>query len=123
MKIALKFSCFRTHTVDNVPECWQYFEGFCIKTEMCFKKPKFDCVRKIEEEVEEGGGIVFDGGLDMEEDDDYDDDMWGQMDGSWWAGPETVYAGTVQVREALVTHTVVKCQHQIALQLTLLVKF
>ena len=78
---------------------------------MCFKKPKFDSVRKIEEEVEEGGGIVFDGGFDMEEDDDYDDDMWGQMDGSWWAGQETVWAGTVQVREALVTQTVIKCQY------------
>ena len=70
---------------------------------MCFKKPKFDSVMNIKEELEEGGGIVFDGGLDVEEDDDHDDDMWGHM-GLLFAGPQAVWTGTMQVRKALLTH-------------------
>ena len=76
---------------------------------MCFKKPKFDSVWKIEEELEEGGAIVFDGGLDVEEDDDYDDDVWGHM-GMALGGPETVWTGTVQVKKALIQC----CQYEIS---------
>ena len=71
---------------------------------MCFKKPNCDSVRQIEEEAEEGGGIVFDGGLDAEEDDEYDDNMWGHMVMAF-GGPEMVLAETVQVKRArLVSH-------------------
>ena len=67
---------------------------------MCFKKPKFDSVQKLEEELEEGGGFVFDGGLDVEED-SYDDSMWGQT-GMDLGGTEMVCTGTVQVRQLVL---------------------
>ena len=63
---------------------------------MCVKKPKFDIVQKIEEELEEGGGPVFDGGLDVEED-GYDDSLWGETGGAF-GGTDMVWTGTIQVR-------------------------
>ena len=41
---------------------------------MCFKPLRCDTVRKMEEELEDMGSLVFDGGLDMEED-YYDGDV------------------------------------------------
>ena len=65
---------------------------------MCFKRPKFDSVQKLEEELEEGGGIVFDGGLDVEAEDGYDDIMWGQT-GMDIDVTEMAWTGTIQVRK------------------------
>ena len=64
---------------------------------MCFKKPKCDSVQKLEEEMEEGGGIIFDGGLDVDED-SYDAGMWGHT-GMALGGTEMVWTGPILVKK------------------------